>query len=318
MTAGSRVKGTLKRLRQWPPLNGIVTSTTRGTLGLLGTRVDFLANHLPRVGLVETPLPDGATLRLWSEGDDWISNQMFWRGWDGYEREVVRVFYALAARSRVTLDIGAFVGTYSILAALANPQSHVFAFEPVDTNCARFRKNVSLNSVPRLELVCAAVGDVDGMSDLFLTVNEGLQVSCSTSLTFMQYPDGVDRAASHQSLRRVRVPAMTVDAFVNEHQVPVIDLVKIDTESTEPQVVRGMARTLVQHHPDLIVEVLGHTRTENELTDLLHPYGYKFFHLTPDGPTLRSSIRPQPPWDNYLITTLSEEGVTSLWNTAAR
>ena len=109
-----------------------------------------------------------------------------------------------------------------------------------------------------------------------------------------------------------------VDAFVNDHQLSVVDLVKIDTESTEPQVVRGMSQTLARHRPHLIVEVLGHTRTEDELTNLLRPHGYRFFHLRPDGPTLQSSIRPQPPWDNYLITTLAEEDVSSLWSAAAR
>lgn len=312
------IRATLKRLRQSQPLNAIITSAARRVLAIDGRRRDFFVGHLPRVGRIEIALPNGTTLRLWSEGDDWISNQLFWRGWDGYEREVVRVFYALAKVSRVTLDVGAFVGTYSLLAALANPGSQVFAFEPVPENYTRLRTNAGLNVIPRFESVCAAAGEVHGgETDLYLVDAGGLHVSCSTSETFMRYPDGVDKPASDQPLRCVRVPSVTIDGFVRERRLTSVDVVKIDTESTEPHVLRGMRETLERHRPHLIVEVLGHTRTEDELTSLLRPYGYSFFHLVPEGPVRRPSIRPQPPWDNYLVTTLPEAEVTRLWTSAS-
>src|SRR5215831_9799193 len=111
------LKIAIKRLRSSQPFNAIVTSASRSALALVGGSRDFVVSHLPRVGLVETALPNGAMLRLWSEGDDGVSNQMFWRGWDAHEPEVARLFYPLALESRVTLDVGAFIGTYSLVAA---------------------------------------------------------------------------------------------------------------------------------------------------------------------------------------------------------
>jgi FkbM family methyltransferase len=201
-----------------------------------------------------------------------------------------------------------------VIAALANPDAQVFAFEPFPETHARLRQNATLNTAPRLEAICAAVGDVDGVErELYLTDGAGLPVSCSLSLPFMQYPDGIDQPASGEPLHSVRVPMITIDAFARERKLTSVDVVKIDTESTEPEVLRGMHHTLTTHRPHLIVEVLGHTRTEEQLTPLLEAYGYSFFHLTERGPIQRPAIRPAPPWDNYLVTMLSEGEVNRLW-----
>jgi FkbM family methyltransferase len=44
---------------------------------------------------------------------------------------VAPLFWRLACKARVTLDIGAHVGYYSVLAGMANPAGTVFAFEPL-------------------------------------------------------------------------------------------------------------------------------------------------------------------------------------------
>jgi hypothetical protein len=81
-----------------------------------------MIKHLHRFGIVRSRLPHGRTLRLWSRGDDWIANQVHWRGWDGYEPETLPLFFRLAATARVTLDVGAHVGFFTLLAGHANPE----------------------------------------------------------------------------------------------------------------------------------------------------------------------------------------------------
>jgi hypothetical protein len=62
----------------------------------MGRDFEVAIKHLPRTGPVRSRLPNGEVLRLWSRGDDWISNQVFWRGWSGYEPETTPLFFELA------------------------------------------------------------------------------------------------------------------------------------------------------------------------------------------------------------------------------
>jgi hypothetical protein len=60
-----------------------------------------------RVGHAAAQLPNGRTVHLWSRGDDWVSNQVFWRRWAGYEPETSPIFFRAAQRAAATIDVGA-------------------------------------------------------------------------------------------------------------------------------------------------------------------------------------------------------------------
>src|SRR5262249_27276135 len=98
------VKSALKLLRSSQPFNYLTTSAALGTLRPTGLRPEFIIKHLHRVGTVRRRLPNGRMLSLWSRGDDWVSNQIYWKGWDGYEPEMAPVFFELATRASVTID----------------------------------------------------------------------------------------------------------------------------------------------------------------------------------------------------------------------
>src|SRR5262245_54920135 len=111
----------------------------------------MVVKHLHRIGIVQSTLPNGRTLRLWCKADDWVSNLVYWRGWKGYEPETVSLFFRLATRARVTIDVGAYVGFFSLLAGHANTSGLVYAFEPMLDPLERLRKNVSLNELTNVQ-----------------------------------------------------------------------------------------------------------------------------------------------------------------------
>jgi len=291
------VKAALKRLRYSQPFNKLATSTVRGLCRLAGTTPEIFPHHLHRVGDVFEPLPNGEVLHLFSKGDDWVTNQVFWKGWKAYEPGTIDLFYRLAVRANVVLDIGSYVGFFSLIAALANRNARVYAFEPMEAIHRRLVENVRRNKLKNVECLNAAVSDSTGTARFFFSqaaLNEGLPTSSSLSESFM---------AGAPGLTGVEVPLLTVDAFADQRGLSRVDLVKIDTETTEPSVLRGMRRVLSRDHPAMVCEVL-HGRAEAAALEAeLRPLGYRFFLLTPDGPVARESIEGHPEFLNYLFTT---------------
>jgi FkbM family methyltransferase len=218
---------------------------------------------------------------------------VFWRGWDGYEPEVVSVFFRLAAGARLTLDVGAHVGYFTLLAALANPQGVVHAFEPLARVRARLEHNVALNALTNVQCHGQAASDRVG-TQAFFDVGGAVPSSASLSHEFATRDRHVAETCE--------VPVTTLDAFVERAALPGVDLVKIDTESTEPAVLTGFARTLARDHPDLLCEVLPTYGVESRLDAILKPLGYRYYHLRPSGPRATTEIRGVRGARNYLFS----------------
>lgn len=45
------------------------------------------------------------------------------------------------------------------------------------------------------------------------------------------------------------IPIETLDIFCQEHQIPKVDLIKIDTEGSEKQILKGAAETIKKYQP---------------------------------------------------------------------
>jgi FkbM family methyltransferase len=272
------VRRAARNIRAWPPLNRPATAAVRA---VLRHPPEAVAAHLPRVGPVESRLPNGARMRMWSGGDDWIPNRVFWFGWQGYESGESAIFWQRARTARITLDIGAHVGFYSLLAGHANAAGRVFGFEAYGPTAARFRRNLAMNGLANVEVVQVAVGSEVGEAPFF-HVPHG--IPCSAGLA------GHILLPYHPHSVTTMVPVTTVDSFLAERRLTGVDLVKMDTEGTEPQVLEGMAETLARDHPMIIAEVLGGRDKEAPLRDLLGPLGYSMHIILPDGPRPRDEV----------------------------
>lgn len=296
------MKRALKKLRLVQPFNYVATSAVRGVLRATGWHSEFIIKHLHRAGTVKCRLPNGRMLTLWSRADDWVSNQIYWRGWTGYEPETAPLFFRAATRARVTMDVGAYVGFYTLLAAHANPCGQVYAFEPLPQPFERLCRNVSLNRLSNVHCVNSAAGDVDDVAELFYAATT-MPTNSSLSAQFVQ---GAPQVCSR------RVPIIRLDSFVQANGIDCVDLMKVDTESTEPSVLRGAIEALRRHHPMIFCEVLPGCGTEAPLEQILRPLGYRYYLLTPDGPVWRQYIEGHSQWLNYLFTTLTPEAVAAL------
>lgn len=289
------VKQQLKYLRNTQPFNWVATTLMRPILRITGVDGATVTKHLHRRGTVKAKLPNGRTLRLWSQGDDWVSNQIFWNGWNAYETETLSLFFELASRAEVILDVGAHVGVFSLVAGHANSSARVFAFEPVAPTYQRLQSNVALNQLTNVRCFQSALGDKDETTEVFH--QPGMTFTASLSREFMNW-----QPAWSSSM----VAVVTGDKFVEENDLPRVDLMKIDTESTEPQVLAGMLKTIERDHPNIICEVLPDL-TEKSIENLLTPLGYSFYRITDRGLVREERITGDPKFRNYLFTTAVDE-----------
>jgi FkbM family methyltransferase len=311
--ASETAKRALKSLRASQPFNWITTTSARLLFSGAGGAPEVVVKHLHRVGTVRCALSNGKALRLWSRGDDWVSNQLFWRGLRGYEPGSAEVFFRLAASAPVTLDVGSYVGFYTLLAAHANPQGRVYAFEPLPPIFERLTKNVALNRVANVQCIPCAVSDKDGSAD-FHHQATGLPTSSSLSHGFMasSIQHATEWVLQRGPLTKTTVSTVTLDRFAEENRLGPVGLIKVDVEGVEPDVLRGMAGILQRDHPALLCEVLPGAGTGGPLEAILSPLGYRFYHLTPGGPVEKPSIEGHPEWLNYLFTTAEPNRLAEL------
>jgi FkbM family methyltransferase len=242
----------------------------------------------------------GALLELAHTG---TPNYLYWLG--AYEPETLRVFTQLARTASVIFDVGAAEGLYSVFAAATNPDARIHAFEPFARAAEIATRNLGLNAAlcKNVAIHQMALGADDGIASLYVASEGGGNSSLNPAF----------RAEHSEQPTAVR----RGDSFVAAHGIERVDLVKIDTESTEPAVLRGLAKCLERHHPDIVCEVLV-GRTEGALMDALAPLGYGFWSITANGLERRATIVGDRSFPNYLFTTADAASLVARGLTVGR
>ena len=146
------------------------------------------------------------------------------------------------------LDIGAYTGIYSILAARAG--AAVIAFEPNEPVFARLLENIERNSV-EVGAQKLAVSDYNG----------GGRVVANTRVKLTS----AGRLEHGSAVQVIRLDDMGIED---------VAAIKIDTEGHECAVIRGAYETIKRDRPLIITEALDEDAFQAQLK-LLMPLGYK-------------------------------------------
>jgi FkbM family methyltransferase len=294
------LKRGVRAARDDPRVNPVLSGTARWVASSLGRESAWLRKHLPRAGIARLALPNGDTLRLWSRGDDWISTQIFWAGVSGYEPETVPLWFHLAAQSETIVDVGAFVGYMTLLAALANRRARVVALEPNPPTFDRLLRNLQLNGVENVIAVNLAAGAMEGKAVLHHAPH-GFSSAASLNPRHLAMID---------DMTTTEVPVRRLDSLIGELGLKRVELLKLDTETTEADVLDGAAETIARDRPHIVCEVLG-GESAARLTRMLAPLGYRFYELAPDDLREHTEV-PVPASLNCLFSTWSKERLDGL------
>lgn len=225
-------------------------------------------------------LPDGQAVLLDHPGSSKILRRFAWKGIYGYEPDTLRLFFALAKRAKSVLDIGAYFGLYSLVAAKANPQSSIHAFEPLPDNLALLRHFLALNGCTQVSVHALALARHAGEATLYIPRERRSALPATGSLK-----DRFQSGERFEDLNAQTSPVHTasLDTWMAEISVQHVDLIKIDTEETEHEVIAGAVQTLEQSRPDIVMEITFGDPNYAQALALLGDLGYRFFHINTAG-----------------------------------
>ena len=186
-------------------------------------------------------------------------------GLRSWEHEALAIWASEAMQAEIAIDIGAYLGVYSILAAqLGCPK--ILAIEPNSSNFSQLQRNLYLN----------------GLSDSVQThqVALGAESKSVSIITPRGRPNSsgsqIENSPTGRELRswvvESEVKMVTLDSLLSEETAR-ISLVKIDAEGFEIFILHGARETLESSGPAIIIELLNQEK-KNEADDFLEQFGY--------------------------------------------
>lgn len=289
MTIQRNIKRVIRNILVIPVVNRVVRGIAKASL-VSSIVPQSMITRIPIAGDIMINLPNGKTLLINNDGNDTIGSRIYWIGLKSFEPETVGLLYKLLPRVRTFFDIGANSGFLSLLAAVDNPQRQIISFEPVPWIINSLERNIKVNRLTNVRAEAMALTNFDGKVDLYIPMD-------------VNFPTGSSIIAGYREASQViSVPAMTVDTYVSTNKISKVDLLKIDTEMTEPQVLGGALNTIRRDQPLIICEVQPN-KTERELEGVMADLGYSYYHIGERGLTHRESIVGDPTGDclNYLF-----------------
>lgn len=141
-------------------------------------------------------------------------------------------------------DIGANVGTWTLLAKAMIPGATVHAFEPLARHCAAFGETV--RGIEGVHLDAVALGAENAPAVLRIT-----DFSDASSLLPLAPASGARFGV--EEVAQVEVQARRLDEYRAERGLPFPDLIKLDVQGYELEVLKGAAECL-RHAKAVVAE----------------------------------------------------------------
>lgn len=151
------------------------------------------------------------------------------------------------------IDVGGYIGSYSISAARAvGPAGRVLILEPEPNNRRQLERNLQLNGITNCTILPLAAWSASGLVGW--------------------HQD--DQPVWHKVEERQNgqtMNAVSIDDLVDRLAIERVDWIKMDIEGAEVGALKGAQKTLKKYHPQLFIEV---HETLKEVSELLSHSGY--------------------------------------------
>ncbi len=159
----------------------------------------------------------------------------------GWEPETIEFIENNVKKDNYIIEVGANVGIQSLhLAQKVGPNGLVFAFEPTEFASSKLIKNCELN--PELH------------SRIRILKNLVTNGQHSTPISNIRSSWRTDQSKNNDELINPSL-AISIDEFVDENQIPKLDIIKIDVDGYDFKVLQGAKKTISKFKPVIYIEL---------------------------------------------------------------
>lgn len=171
-----------------------------------------------------------------------------------YEPKVMKIF--TPKQGEVVVDIGAYVGRYSLMASkCVGKDGIVIAVEAHPDHYQVLLKNIALNNAENIIPINRALSDRNGTCKFYIADRPGLH------------------SIVKKTERSIKVPCITLDDLLADLGLSTVNWIKVDVEGAEYEVLRGMKQTLKKNrHLNLLIEI--HSSSKDVHRELINT-GFK-------------------------------------------
>jgi FkbM family methyltransferase len=172
-----------------------------------------------------------------------LPTPLYWRflAWRiGYFDLELQLLHYLCDRAKVSIDVGASIGSYTV--HLLNHSRKCYAFEPRPDSAAYLVDRLAARSNPRLRVEAVALSDHSGIAQLRVLLND-------LGRSSIEKENPVEQLGVVEVLK---VPMRRLDDY---DAIEPVGCIKIDVEGHEDAVLRGAKRLLFRDHPSLLIEI---------------------------------------------------------------
>ncbi len=245
-------------------------------------------------GSFDAVIPEPISTKIWRVGY--------------FDEPVCRSMLCCVEPGDTVLDIGSHFGFFTLLAsAIAGETGRVVAIEATKSTFNHMSTNVRNNAAfANVTPFWMAAGDENGM----LEFNDYGLIFSSLNSAFGAR--GPNKKAAEAQKEVISVPMRKLDEVLNEEDIQRVDFIKIDTESSEHLVLKGLTGILERDHPIISLEVSDASEEEKMHTfrifEILEQFGYQAYRF--EGNAIHAFEKGQPiGYDNFLFATADNHRV---------
>jgi FkbM family methyltransferase len=192
-----------------------------------------------------------------------------------FQKHVSECTFFKLPQDAVIFDIGANIGSMSLLLAYKYSQSTVYAFEPTNYAFAKLQRNIELNNnlQHRIKAIQTFILSRDSYSD-------NLEAFSSWPIDTLDGP----RHPIHLGIYKEATGRYTtIDNFIHNNEISRLDLIKIDTDGYELEVLKGGLNSLKRFYPVIVFELSAYilranNQTFSDFEKILIPLGYELLN----------------------------------------
>jgi FkbM family methyltransferase len=191
-----------------------------------------------------------------------LSYKQEFKNWDC---ESISTWMEMTKDGELVIDVGAYVGIYTLLASRVGGSLKVIAIEPNPITVTQLTENLEMNGRSNTKIYNCAISAREGKRNLLRPANR--KNSSSVQL------EGANNLFDVSNWESQEVETRLLDNLIPEVDYEKISAIKVDVEGFEVEVLKSAVGILGKAHPELLIEALS-VDDLVEIENFLLSFGY--------------------------------------------